>query len=224
MTLLLARQWLSRWLEAHSSIKNSLATMAEQQQQPQHQEILVLGDTSSEEQDKSEFFELRIPMAPCPKPSICYGPGRKSPSGKFQQWRTYLPNPTRKKMNEFKAYVQAGAQSAGFSIIRRQLPVHVSIWCFLRRPDEDFVNRQRGAGRLKSTSVDNNTLVAIKPDTDNMAKFILDAIKGVLYEDDAQIVELHIYKLRDNIGTCEGQVAIRVGQCTRTALQMLPTF
>lgn len=195
--------------------------MAEQQQQ---QDIVVLEDTSSEEQDNSGFFELWIPMAPCPKPSVCHGPGRKSPNGKFQQWRTYLPTPTRKKMNEFKAYVLAATQSTRFNIIPRHLPVHVSIWCFLRRPDDDFVNRQRGAGRLKSTAVNNNTVVPIKPDTDNLAKFILDAIKGVLYEDDAQIVELHIYKLRDNTGTCEGQVAIRVGQCTSTALQMLPKF
>jgi Holliday junction resolvase RusA-like endonuclease len=189
------------------------------------QEIVVLQDTSSEEQESHNLFELWIPMAPCPKPSISHGPGRKSPSGKFQQWRTYLPTPTRRKMKEFKDYVQGAAQSTGFSIIPRNLPVQLSVWCFLRRPDEDFVNRQRGEGRLKDTaSNEDSTILAIKPDTDNLAKFILDSVKGVLYEDDAQIVELHVFKLRDNLGRCDGRVAIRVGQCSKKIQDMLPSF
>ena len=33
-----------------------------------------------------------------------------------------------------------------------------------------------------------------KPDTDNIAKAILDALNGVAYYDDAQVVELHVVK------------------------------
>jgi len=35
---------------------------------------------------------------------------------------------------------------------------------------------------------------ASKPDTDNIAKSILDALNGIAYDDDSQIVELHVYK------------------------------
>ena len=33
-----------------------------------------------------------------------------------------------------------------------------------------------------------------KPDTDNIAKSVLDALNGLAYYDDAQICELHVYK------------------------------
>ena len=40
----------------------------------------------------------------------------------------------------------------------------------------------------------NKLLPAKKPDTDNIAKAILDALNGLAYYDDAQIVELTVAK------------------------------
>lgn len=34
----------------------------------------------------------------------------------------------------------------------------------------------------------------LKPDLDNIAKAIMDGLNGIAYEDDAQVVELHIVK------------------------------
>lgn len=34
-----------------------------------------------------------------------------------------------------------------------------------------------------------------KPDADNIAKLVLDALNGVAYEDDSQVVALHVLKL-----------------------------
>ena len=64
----------------------------------------------------------------------------------------------------------------------------------------------------------------MKPDNDNLAKLLLDAVKGVLYEDDAQVVDLQIIKLRDNEGLCEGRIAIQVGICKTPISEMLPNF
>jgi Holliday junction resolvase RusA-like endonuclease len=33
-----------------------------------------------------------------------------------------------------------------------------------------------------------------KPDTDNIAKIVLDSLNGIAYKDDSQIVELHVFK------------------------------
>ena len=35
---------------------------------------------------------------------------------------------------------------------------------------------------------------AVKPDVDNLSKTILDALNGVLWRDDAQVVDLHVTK------------------------------
>ena len=71
---------------------------------------------------------------------------------------------------------------------------------------------------------DSQTVVAIKPDTDNMGKFLLDALTGALYEDDSQVVDLHMFKLRDNDGLCNGKVAIEVCTWKKTAAAIMPNF
>ena len=38
------------------------------------------------------------------------------------------------------------------------------------------------------------TMYAHKPDTDNIAKIILDSLNGIAYDDDRQITELHVTK------------------------------
>lgn len=48
---------------------------------------------------------------------------------------------------------------------------------------------------LRPKSAKNANLRPLKrPDIDNLAKAILDALNGIAYEDDKQIVELHLYK------------------------------
>jgi Holliday junction resolvase RusA-like endonuclease len=42
-------------------------------------------------------------------------------------------------------------------------------------------------------------------DADNLAKFVLDALKGFLYTDDSQVVKLH-----DNNGSCNGRTEVQV--------------
>lgn len=44
-----------------------------------------------------------------------------------------------------------------------------------------------------------------RPDIDNLAKAVKDALRGVLYHDDSQIVEAHLYKLYG-----EPQVKIKI--------------
>lgn len=126
-------------------------------------------------------------------------------------------------MNEFSDFIRSAALSIEFNKIPKNEGVRVSAWFFLRRPDEDFVNRQRLPGKLKSSSLEaRRTTVAIKPDVDNLAKFLLDAMTGVLFEDDSQIVELNVHKLRDNVGTCDGRVAIQVERASN--ITNMPNF
>ena len=109
-------------------------------------------------------------------------------------------------------------------MLSRNIPIVVKVWCFLKRPKEDFIGRRRAAGNLRLAAVEKDTVVAIKPDVDNLAKFVLDSLTGVLFADDAQIVDLHMYKLRDSHGLCEGRVAIHVSQFGGGIQTMMPWF
>jgi len=68
------------------------------------------------------------------------------------------------------------------------------------------------------------TIVAITPDTDNMGNFFLEAMKGAICEDDCQMVDPHMFKLRDSEGLCNGRMAVEVGICRNTVTEMLPPF
>ena len=54
---------------------------------------------------------------------------------------------------------------------------------------------------------------AVYPDIDNLCKFVMDALNGIVYNDDRQVVVLHAIKLRDSDGTCNGKTIVHVTQC-----------
>ena len=160
-----------------------------------------------------------IDKPPLSKPSVSWGPGRGGPI------RTYTQPKAKKAMDDVHREAQRQKEAHGFSTIERTTPVSMTVWFFNPRAKEDFVSRRPGYGRLKPTSLsDANTILAVKPDIDNMGKLIMDALTGVFYEDDSQVVELNMVKLRDSVGLCEGRIAIDVGVCTKTAAQMMPQF
>jgi Holliday junction resolvase RusA-like endonuclease len=154
------------------------------------------------------------------------GPGRGSGSGGGGQNRFFTDAKTRKKMKEFRAMVKAAVDQIGFQPFTRYRPLALQVWCFMERPITDFSSRVRVAGKLRSSALAmDQTVLAIKPDTDNLAKFVLDCLNGVLFDDDAQIVDLHMLKLRDSEGTCEGRVAIHLRQFSgEDFMEIMPSF
>lgn len=84
----------------------------------------------------------------------------------------------------------------------------MSIWFYLYRPKKDFIDQVRAPGNLKA-DVRNQFMPSI-PDIDNLAKFVLDALNKVLYQDDKQIVKLTCYKLRDNHDLCLGSTRFTI--------------
>ena len=49
-----------------------------------------------------------------------------------------------------------------------------------------------------------------RTDVDNLTKFVLDSMNELLYEDDRQILSLHVTKVLDNEGLCEGSTEVYV--------------
>ena len=147
--------------------------------------------------DVSFVWELEVPGNPIPQPRPRVGKHR-------------IYNPATVESKQWKAAVKAtlGATQTGV-LFPVGVPVGVVIVCHMRRPNSDFKGGIRGCGRLKS----NLPLVwAICPDVDNLVKFILDALNGVIYKDDKQVVKLEVLKVLDNIGACEGRTLVRVAR------------
>lgn len=78
----------------------------------------------------------------------------------------------------------------------------------MKRPKSHFINNKPGLGRIKKKA--QSQLLPIRTDVDNLAKFVLDSMNGVLYEDDKQIMSIHATKLLDNVGLCEGSTEIYI--------------
>ena len=94
-------------------------------------------------------------------------------------------------------------------LFQKGTPVKMSIGFFIRRPQDHFkgISRSPENIRMKARQA---TLTPIAPDIDNLIKFVLDALIGVIYHDDRQVVMLTASKQRDSQGSCGGRTVVTV--------------
>jgi Holliday junction resolvase RusA-like endonuclease len=95
-------------------------------------------------------------------------------------------------------------------VFPRRTPVQLKIWFLMSRPNVDFINQDRD--RLKPAARSKTFSPKLNIDVDNLAKFVLDALTGLAYTDDAQVVKLECYKMQDNEDHCHGGTIIHFGR------------
>ena len=101
---------------------------------------------------------------------------RGKPRPSFARGKKYTPSDyARYEQSIGAAYINSGG-------VKMSGPVSVAIDVFGQMPKS----------RPKRITSEANTY---KPDADNIAKAVLDGLNGVAYDDDAQVVELHVRKL-----------------------------
>ena len=92
--------------------------------------------------------------------------------------------------------------------------LRLSIVFRMKRPASHFVAGRRtgpssrlkpafSAGRLRPAA-------AIRSDVDNLAKFVMDSLNGVVYVDDRQVVSLNVMKVLDSEGPCRGATEVEI--------------
>ena len=142
------------------------------------------------------------------KPDVVkiYVPGKPQSNLRPAHWKGRVVDPVGNLKKAFAAVVKEQVPEPLF--VKRE-SLEISVWFYLERPAEDFVNKTRYGGHLKPDKA-LMRLAPVKPDVDNLAKFVLDAMTGVVYGDDKQVVTLHLMKLHDNIGECRGGTYIRI--------------
>jgi Holliday junction resolvase RusA-like endonuclease len=77
-------------------------------------------------------------------------------------------------------------------------PIAVSIVFRMKRPKSHFIANRPGVDRLRKSAPRHMSSTSMRTDVDNLAKFVLDSLNGLVYTDDRQIVSLHVTKLYDN--------------------------
>ena len=70
-------------------------------------------------------------------------------------------------------------------------PLRVTIKAYFEIP-------KSASKKRKQQMMDNEILPMVKPDTDNIAKGVLDSLNGIAYKDDKQVVELIVNKFYSN--------------------------
>ena len=90
------------------------------------------------------------------------------------------------------------------------------LWCSNMLIDFRLLSQQAKRGGLfEGGSIPNwprkaAQLSTIRSDVDNLTKFVLDSMNGVIYEDDRQITSIHATKILDNEDLCTGSIEVFV--------------
>lgn len=122
----------------------------------------------------AKTIEFTVPGKP-------YGKGR--PRFNRSTGHVYTPDKTAAYEELVKLFYQQKAHGEKLTA-----PIEATIYAIFE-PAKSCTKKERAqkiSGEIQPT---------IKPDCDNIAKTILDALNGIAYKDDSQITALHVYKL-----------------------------
>ena len=103
--------------------------------------------------------------------------------------RTYTP----KKTSEYEATIKTQALSAMGPAEPLETPV--AVYIYINHAIPASYSKKRKEACL------NRSERPKKPDLDNVAKAYLDAMNGIVYKDDVQVVSLHVTKRYDTIAS-----------------------
>jgi Holliday junction resolvase RusA-like endonuclease len=113
--------------------------------------------------------------------------GKQRP--RFSRGRTYTP----KKTVDYERLIAAKALSAMAPAIPVKTTVAIFIWINHAIPAS--YSKKRKEACL------NGLEFPKKPDLDNVAKLYLDAMNGIVYKDDVQVIKLRVSKRYDTVAS-----------------------
>ena len=119
---------------------------------------------------------------------IPHGKGRP----RFRRTGNFVSTYTDAKTKTYEALVKEEAQKAMGSSEPIETPI--SFYCYIRLPVPKSYSKKRIEACLSGSE-----LPTKKPDWDNVAKSVADAMNGVIYLDDSQIVQATITKKYDTV-------------------------
>ena len=168
---------------------------------------------SSGDEEENDFKKYRIEIAGEPK---------SMPRPNFMAWmqngvlRRQVTNPAKNDIealrNSFKTLMQGKYNHTKFPMFDWE-PVSISMCFYLRFPNKVFKKNDRSKGFKVGRPTRNGRWPITKvPDIDNLAKFVLDALNGVVHKDDKQVSFLCLFKVGDSCPPHEGRTIVRFHQ------------
>jgi len=116
-------------------------------------------------------------------PGVPVGKGRP----KFSTFNGHAVAYTPQKTVNYETLVKLAFQQSGETAFDKETQLRAKINAYFPIP--------KSTSKKKREQMEHFLILPTKkPDTDNIAKAILDALNGIAYYDDAQICELHVYK------------------------------
>ena len=116
-------------------------------------------------------------------PGVPVGKGRP----KFSTFNGHAVAYTPKLTVNYENLVKLAFQQSGEKAFDRETPLKAGINAYFPIP--------KSTSKKKREEMQKGLILPTKkPDTDNIAKAILDALNGLAYYDDAQICQLEVYK------------------------------
>lgn len=119
-------------------------------------------------------------------------PGRAVPAGSKRAFGKAIVDVSGDNLVEWKYRIHKAAQVSmdGRNMLPRGVPIELHVRFFIQRPQSHF-GTGKNAGLLKPSAPAHPTS---KPDATKLLRAVEDALTGVVWEDDAQIVVQRVAK------------------------------
>jgi Holliday junction resolvase RusA-like endonuclease len=178
------------------------------EKRPSNFEVTFGDEYGSESEDEDEQEECKSKRISKLRFEIC---GSPRPLQRHRTSRFHTYNPSVKYQESFqdalkKLIFEFHSESIETPLFAATDYLEMTIIFRMKRPKSHFVNNKPGPGRLKKKAPSH--LSSIRADVDNLSKFVLDSLNGLMYEDDRQIISIHATKLLDNVDPCDGSIEV----------------
>jgi Holliday junction resolvase RusA-like endonuclease len=140
--------------------------------------------------------------------------GEPRPLVRHRSARGFMYNPSAPRQESFRnivqqlVYQEGDASLVQVPLFAEGVPLVMKIVMRTKRPKNHFVASRPGPDRMREKAPDQTA--PTRSDVDNLGKLVLDALNGLLYHDDRQIISLHLTKLLDNDGLCKGSTEVYI--------------
>ena len=148
---------------------------------------------------------------------ICRGKGAYS--------RVWMRDPSSVKKQIFHDAVKLlvfgiGSQNQPTEVVFKvDSPIIVDITFCMKPPQDHFVNGNTSRGTLKPSAL---TKWPTMPDVDNLDKFVLDSLQGLLYDNDSQVICQRIQKVYHHQAPFTGQTMVCIRRANEDNYGSLP--